>query len=77
MIGNEEKERLIREAIFRNIATGAAPHGGFLTAFADAYVRADLSNQAILDDAAKTLITKYDLEQEQVDAQLLNIETII
>ena len=71
---NEEKERRIREAIFRNIYNEVDKHGSFLTTFAHAFVLADLDNQRLLTDAAKNLITKYDLETRQVERGILKVE---
>lgn len=36
-------------------------HGGFLTAFLEAFLRADYENSRILLPAMKTLCQKYDL----------------
>ena len=51
----------VRE-VMRKIASGERKHGDFLTAFADAFIRADYTNEIILLPAALQLIAKYDLE---------------
>lgn len=39
-------------------------HGDFLKSFADAYLRADQANEAILRDTWTVLIQKYSLDEE-------------
>ena len=53
----------VRE-IYRKVYTGAAPHGDFLTSFAQAVVYADASNFEIILPAALQLILKYKLDRE-------------
>lgn len=48
--------------IYRKIANGYNHHGDFLRGFAEAYIRADRDNQAILRPAAVALIEKYNLQ---------------
>ena len=45
--------------VFRKIAAGERKHGSFLTAFAEALIRADWDNEVILQPAALALIEKY------------------
>jgi len=52
----------IRE-VFRKIASGERKHGDFLTIFAQAMMRADEPNEALLRPAAAALIVKYDLAE--------------
>ena len=66
---NEQKAKLM--AIYRNIYRGDDPHGSFLTAFAKAYVLADMENERILMPAAIELEKKYNLEQLQRDRCIL------
>jgi hypothetical protein len=59
------KERVITDKelmhIYLEIAGGRGNHGGFLVAFAQAYIRADDQNLFILRSAAVTLAAKYHL----------------
>ena len=40
-------------------------HGGFLTYFLEAYIRADPSNERILRPAMRSLVEKYELKLEE------------
>lgn len=67
---NSEEYQIVC-AIFRNIARGDDPRGGFLTYFAKAMCQADLQNQELLMPVAKELVKKYNLEQTQRDRCIL------
>ena len=49
--------------IFADIANGRGQHGGFLRSFAEAVIRADPPNFAMLRPAMKALIEKYSLDR--------------
>jgi len=48
--------------VFRKIASGERRHGQFLTAFAQAYLSADNSNELLMAPIGRALIAKYKLE---------------
>jgi hypothetical protein len=47
--------------IWTEVALGRGLHGGFLKAFAEAYVRADPANVLIMNGAARMFVVKFDL----------------
>jgi hypothetical protein len=51
-------------AVYKNVFTGASPHGEFLTAFAKAVVWADPVNFRFLREAAAVFARKYSLRSE-------------
>lgn len=55
--------------IFRKIAAGERRHGSFLTAFAQAYVKADQGNRAVLQEAALKFVEKYSLRSYAIGAE--------
>lgn len=53
------KEKII--AIWKDVANGVGNHGDFLRSFAEAMIRADDENYAILSVPSLMLIKKYKL----------------
>lgn len=53
--------------VYRKIAARERPHGGFLISFAEAVVRADQINFAILSGAARMFVVAFNLESYAVE----------
>ena len=55
-----EEKHCLRDIALDELEKGH--HGGFLTHFLEAYIRADPSNKRVLRPAMKTLVEKYELK---------------
>ena len=57
---NKEEKHCLRDIALDELEKGH--HGGFLTHFLEAYIRADPSNQRILKSAMESFVEKYELK---------------
>ncbi len=49
--------------IWTEVHLGRGTRGGFLRAFAEAYIRADETNLVLIREAAKALVIKFSLDE--------------